>query len=107
MAKTLGEPSKPSPSILIVGLESQIGSVLFERISLHSPKNRVYGTTRRIDHKQQSDRVIYLDLGDPDTFIEKGFRFDHVVFCAGITSIADCESNPTLCRRINAWVRQK
>ena len=100
MAKTFKEPGQPGPSILVIGLESQIGSALFEKLSLRYEKS-VYGTTRRIDHSQQSDRLIYLDLGNPDTFIEKGCRFDHVVFCAGITSIADCESNTKLCRQIN------
>ena len=94
------ETGQASPSLLVVGVESQIGSALFGKLSPQSNRG-AFGTTRRKESSQQSPRIIHLDLSNPDPFIEKGFCFDHVVFCAGVTSIATCESDPTLCRRVN------
>jgi dTDP-4-dehydrorhamnose reductase len=100
MAKTLQEPSHPGPSLLIVDVESQIGSALFGKFSPKSNRS-IFRTRRRKESNQRSDRNIHLDLSNPDPFITKGFRFDHVVVCAGVTSIDNCELDLTLCRRIN------
>jgi len=100
------ESGRPGPSVIIIGIDSQIGAALFERLSSQSNKS-VFGTTRRKERNQKSDRIFYLDLGNSDSFIDKGFRFDHVVLCAGIASIAGCESDVNLCRQINVEATSK
>jgi len=100
------ESGRLGPSVIIIGVDSQIGAALFERMSSQSNK-KVFGTTRRKERTQKSDCVVHLDLGNPDSFIDKGFRFDHVVFCAGVTSIAGCESDVSLCRQINVEATSK
>jgi dTDP-4-dehydrorhamnose reductase len=84
------------PTVLIVGTDGQIGSAL--NIYLNQKKITVFGTTRKKNNIKQ--RVFHLDLESLhfDAFNQK---FDVIVFCASITNIAACETDPILCHKIN------
>jgi len=81
--------------VLIVGIDSQIGSAL----KRHLNKNgiEVFGTSRK---KTISTNTYYFDLETPnfDIFTEK---FSSVVICAASTNIAACEKEPEKHRTIN------
>lgn len=98
--KILKKSSESGFTVLVVGVESQIGAALFEKLSCCDDV-RVFGTTRRKQGCQHADQIIHLDLCEPSLFINRRLRFDHVVICASVTSIASCDSNVSLCHQIN------
>ena len=100
---TLQEVSQPSTdhnskskSVLIVGANSQIGSALIKQLRKES--YTVFGTTRNIEKKDKD--LLYFDLSEPNLNIDF-FKFECVIICAAITNIAECESHPEMCERIN------
>lgn len=92
-------PEHPS-SLLVVGIASSIGNALFKQLSERNTF-LLFGTTHDQTALKDSKNTLHLDLLEPDVFIGKGLRFDHVVFCAAITSVAKCESEPAVCHQIN------
>jgi len=85
-----------SKSILIVGGDSLIGSVLMNDNKLSDW--HVVGTTRRKDII--SKNRIYLDLDKFNTF-GTDTMYDVALVCAGITSQATCEQDPKRCKIIS------
>jgi len=83
-------------TILIVGIDSEIGSEL-KKLTLKNDFN-VEGTSRRnnLIHKKKS----FFDLQEPN-FASIDKHFDCVIICAAMTNIAECEENPNLCKRVN------
>lgn len=88
--------SKENPKkVLIVGIESQIGSALKELLINNSFD--VKGTTRK---KETNKNTYFLDLEEPDyEVINK--KFNSIIICAAVTNIAKCEENPNECGKIN------
>lgn len=86
-------------SLLIVGVDSEIGSFLYSH-PLFKKMFNIYGTTRKKKIKKNKN-MFYLDLGkyNPKYFIN--VKFDYVVFCAGISKISFCEKNYNLAKKIN------
>jgi len=85
-----------SEKILIVGIDSQIGSALKDY--LIDKKIQVYGTTRKIN--RLNENVFYFDLENP-SFELFTMHFTFMVICAANTNIEECESNPLKCKTIN------
>jgi len=85
-----------SKSILIVGGDSLIGSVLMNEKKLSDW--HVVGTTRR--KEIISKNRIYLNLETFNSF-ETDTMYDVALVCAGITSQATCEQDPKRCKIIN------
>jgi dTDP-4-dehydrorhamnose reductase len=94
----LTAPSIKAPwgKLLIVGVDSQIGSAL--RDHLMKQAFEVYGTTR--NQSTVNTYRYYFDLERPNYEILNN-KFDLVVICAGVTNIAQCQKSPKLCRQIN------
>ncbi|WP_081486020.1 sugar nucleotide-binding protein [Herbaspirillum sp. GW103] len=88
--------SAPS-RILIVGIDSQIGSAL--KAHLADLGITTFGTSRKAE--RISPHIHYLDLEDPDLSGVGATTFDCVIFCAATTSIAQCEAMPEKYRTIN------
>jgi len=85
-----------SKNILIVGVDSEIGSEL-KKLTL---KNgfEVEGTSRRKEFT--SKNISFFDLEEPN-FESIDMHFECVIICAAITNITQCEENPNLCKRVN------
>ncbi len=85
--------------ILIIGIDSQIGSALSE--SLRGSENFiVYGSSRRSNLAKD---IYLLDLGSV-SFTDQMQRLpkaDIVVYCAGMTNINECEKKSKLCDLVN------
>ena len=88
--------NEKSGRVLIVGVDSQIGAAA--RLALMRGGFSVKGTTRR--KNMLSNDTYFFDLAEPSfqLFDEK---FDVMLICAGITSIAKCEADPEGCETIN------
>lgn len=81
---------------LVVGSDSQIGSVLKTRLQQSGAS--VIGTTRKLTNVDQSTR--YLDLEDLQ-MDQLGQGFDCAIICAAMTNIAQCDQDPVRSRKIN------
>ena len=77
-----------SNSVLIVGVDSEIGSELYKY--LQNKNVNVSGTTRKLQNVK--DNIFYMNLENPN-FDKINDQFDTVVICASITNIKYCESN--------------
>ena len=84
------------PSVLIIGIDSQIGSALNDFLTQHGVD--VFGTTRRME--KINPNTFYLDLERPD-FTVFNNKFNTVVLCAATTSIYKCDEDPDKNRLIN------
>lgn len=85
-------------SVLIVGIDSQIGSHLQAMFSKEG--FRVIGTTRRKQEtKDQENKNIFLDL-ELDSIMLPEVQFDIAIICAGVNQ-SSCEENPKRAFRIN------
>ena len=82
-------------NILIIGINSQIGSLLFQ--TLKDKNINVFGTTR--NKEQLSSNILFFDLSNPKFSIDFS-KFDSVVICAGL-GIKKCASNPKESEQIN------
>ena len=82
-------------NILIIGINSQIGSLLFK--TLKDKNINVFGTTRK--KEQLSSNILYFDLANPKFNIDLS-KFDSVVICAGL-GIKKCASKPKESEQIN------
>ena len=82
--------------VLIVGADSQIGAAL--ETALHQSGRPVIGTTRR---NRAAENRLHLDLSKaPDRWqLPENCAVTYLL--AGITSLAQCEAEPELTRRIN------
>lgn len=88
----------PQRKVLIVGVESAIGSALEKKLTNNGCQ--VTGSTRR-QYQTVSERV-YLDLQDSRTFIKLDLQnYDTVVLCGAVTSLHTCEKYPLIARSIN------
>jgi dTDP-4-dehydrorhamnose reductase len=88
--------SMHSKTVLIVGIDSEIGSnlkkLLLQRGFI------VEGTSRK--QKLSLKGVTYLDLKNPNfKLINK--KFDSVIICAAVTNILQCEKSPKESKKIN------
>ncbi len=91
---TLTTPTEKN--ILIIGVDSQIGHAL--SVYLHAIGIPCVGTSRKKQHISQN--IYFFDFADPD-FNVFDQRFSHAIICAGVTNIAECESDPIGCKQIN------
>ena len=82
---------------MVVGAHSQIGSALLKH--LRRENYIVVGTTRNTENN--SHELIHFDLSEPNFNINFS-EYDCVIICAAITNIAQCESEPERCERINS-----
>jgi dTDP-4-dehydrorhamnose reductase len=87
---------KCSRNILIIGVDSQIGSSLQKTLKYNN--FNVFGTTRR--RERVNSTTLFFDLANPiiDFYLS---QFDTVVICAAITEIQKCEQEAEECERIN------
>ena len=83
---------------MIVGADSLIGRTL---CASFAKKNiPVYATSRR--QYRDDPQVLEFDLAKPPGIWQLPIGgLDWVIFCAGITNISTCESNPSFTRSIN------
>lgn len=88
------------PSVLILGVDSQIGSALYRKLN-EEKRYQVYGTSRRVSNGPSEDAIFRLDLSENPSPQKIAMKFDAVVFCAGITEIEACEQEPERVRKIN------
>lgn len=86
-----------SRNVLVVGANSQIGSALI--VNLRKESYNVFGTTR--DIKNNNRDLLYFDLFESNLSIDFT-KYECVIICAAITNIAQCESEPEKCERINS-----
>ena len=91
------EHNNISKSILVVGANSQIGSALIKHLRKES--YNVFGTTRKAENNNKD--LLYFDLSEPNLNIDFS-KYECVIICAAITNIAQCESEPEKCERINS-----
>jgi dTDP-4-dehydrorhamnose reductase len=89
--------SNIKPSILIVGVNSLLGSYFFN--TFQAMGFSVFGTTRRLSQKKNPN-IIYLDLSS-DSRLPTLPACDFTILCAGVTSISYCEDHPLQTYRIN------
>jgi dTDP-4-dehydrorhamnose reductase len=83
--------------LLIIGGDSTIGDYLYNTIDKYSFK--ITRTTR--NKISVNEEKIFLDLQDiQNSSIDYAF-FDIVIFCAAITSVAECEKDPKNAYLIN------
>jgi dTDP-4-dehydrorhamnose reductase len=82
-------------NVLIVGLESQIGHILYS--DLKSKKFNVFGTSR--NKEKVNSRTLFFDLENNKINLKLS-PFDVVVICAG-HEIKKCAENPIESERIN------
>jgi len=76
--------------LLILGGDSSIGSYLFNNLDRNSFQISI--TTRNKSNVNQEN--IFLDLQDIHDFAIDYSHYDIVIFCAALTSVAECEKNP-------------
>jgi dTDP-4-dehydrorhamnose reductase len=83
-------------NILIVGIDSQIGSALNNYLG--NLNFNIFGTTRR--DVNSNPKLFYFDLESPnfDVFDE---NFDITIICCGTTSIYECNFDRIMHRSIN------
>ena len=87
------------PSILVIGADSVIGRELLTRC--RAKGLNAWGTTRRFQ-VAVSQELVHLDLrNDPAEWKLPDTRFDVAVFCAAVTSTAECKANPQETRLVN------
>ena len=84
--------------LLVIGGDGLIGGEL--AALLRTYRFNVITTTRNI-MLVDNQNCIYLDLSSEDTSILTLFKFSAAFFCAGVTSIAECEDNNFITRKIN------
>ena len=77
---------KFSRNILIIGVDSQIGSSLQKTLKYNN--FNVFGTTRR--KERVNSKTLFFDLANPIIDFDLS-QFDSVVICAGITNHQKCE----------------
>ena len=75
-------------SILIIGIDGQIGSALFNNF-LKTDTYRITGTSRK--KEACNSQIEYLDLSNIDNNLLLYKHYDFVICCAGITKINECE----------------
>jgi len=84
-------------NILVIGANSQIGSAIIKN-QLNGYYN-VFGTTRHND--RTDEHTFFFDLAEPEFNLDFS-KYDCIIICAGITNIAQCESNQQACEEINS-----
>lgn len=94
------QSSQQHPTLLIVGVDSQIGAALYNKLQADN-RYRVFGTSRRARPTQISEGLLHLDLSDENPRLHTHEQFNHVVFCAGMTNTAYCDAEPKVCHKIN------
>ena len=89
--------SRRTESILVVGIDSFVGSELCTR--LRASGNAVIGTTKR--RASVNDSQLFLDLGEsPENWCSPG-QIRVAFVCAGVTNFSDCRRDPEGSTRIN------
>jgi len=90
--------SNNNKRVLVVGATSQIGAAMIKYLRKES--YTVSGTTRKVG--DLAEDLLYFDLSEPTLSNIDFSEFNCVIICAAITNIAQCESDPETCERINA-----
>ena len=80
----------PVKKLLIIGGNSSIGSYLFNNLDRNY--FQISKTTRNKSNLNQEN--IFLDLQDIQDFKIESSNYDIIIFCAALTSVAECEKNP-------------
>ena len=88
---------KKLKSVLIVGSDGGIGSMLLQELSIEGFE--FYGTTRR-KNGLRTVRKKFLDL-EQDIGKDLSLPFDFVIFTAGITSNEECLNDIKFAKKIN------
>ena len=83
-------------NILIIGVDSQIGSSLQKTLKYNN--FNVFGTTRK--KERVNSKTLFFDLANPKIDFNLS-QFETVVICASITEIQKCEQEAEKCERIN------
>ena len=83
-------------NILIIGVESQIGSSLQQTLKYNN--FNVFGTTRK--KERVNSKTLFFDLANPIIDFNLS-QFDSVVICAGITKKPKCDQEAEESERIN------
>ena len=86
-------------NILIVGIDSEIGS----RLAIYLNRNKFYkiiGTTKREIKSGSVDLRFHLDLETLESNLPN-FDFHAIIFCAGVTNQTTCSDYPELTWKIN------
>ncbi len=81
---------------LIIGGSSKIGEAFAER--LRKSELNFYSTTRNLI---TADNQIHFDLSNRNYGDILKFAKNVVILCAGVTSIEECQNNPSITREIN------
>jgi dTDP-4-dehydrorhamnose reductase len=91
--------SSESKKILIVGIDSEIGSAFAQYIS-EKGSYQVVGTTRRKLKSRETESLYQLDLANLESNLP---RLDYyaIVICAGVTNQVICKEEPELTWRVN------
>ena len=87
---------KTARNILIIGVNSQIGSSL--KKTLECNNFNVFGTSRKME--KVNANTLFFDLANPKIDFNLS-QFDTVVICASISEIQKCEQEAEECERIN------
>jgi len=82
---------------LIIGGNSQLGINLAEQLRKQEKSPDIWMTSRNSKAHQQK-KEIYLDLNKPCL---ADYAFEYTFFCAGMTSVAQCEQQPEKARQCN------
>ena len=88
-------------SVLIIGADGQIGSMLFQRWSETSTD--VYATTRRNIPDGRKRIIRHVDLALPLSNSLNRIAPEIVFICAGVTSFSACEADPLATEKINVY----
>ncbi len=88
-----------SKKILIVGVDSEIGSNLARYIR-EKNSYKIVGTTRRKLNSQLTESLYQLDLANLESNLPRQ-DFDTIVFCAGVTNQTTCNEEPEFSWQVN------
>jgi dTDP-4-dehydrorhamnose reductase len=95
----VGNQNIKTKSILILGVDSKIGSNLIRYLK-KNVSYRVIGTTRRKQKSKEIHSLYYLDLETLESNFSKE-NLDVIVICAGVTNQTICNDQPELTWKIN------
>ena len=91
--------SSGSKKILIVGIDSEIGSNL-ARYFKEKDIYKIVGTTRRKLNSQPTESLCQLDLASLESNVPK-LDFHTIIICAGVTNQTTCNEQPGFTWQVN------
>ena len=101
MANDIVAPPDKRKTVLIIGVNSFIGSNLAE---FFRKDYRVVGTYHKKNHPLPGILTLPCDVLNKDEvqLVLYAFKPDFVLYCAGLTSLNDCAETPNLCDAVNS-----